>query len=229
MSDSTPVKNGLIPAGAQMMSAMMSPRKRRPHQFVSYSQASQHRSSGSPIFDSSWVESQEVSMKKDSRKRRRKQCLKVLPPQNQPNERTFILSYVTEVDMTGVFTAARRQLTQADMSVLASVDAATEGCRWEVGLRDTPALRRPPFLTKYQALTKEVIMAMMQQRHQKWQQNFHKWQDARKMKFEAVHQHHADVSINYMVIKTERPSYRVQFPRPQVPTIWGGGESASPV
>ena len=133
-----------------------------------------------------------------------------------PDGRTFILSYVTEagLDMTGIFTATRRQLTQADTSVLASVDAATEGCRWEVGLRDPPALRRPPFLTKYQALTKEVIMAMMQQRHQKWQQNFHKLQDARKMKFEAVHQHHGDVSIIYMVIKTERPSYQVQFPRP---------------
>ena len=138
-----------------------------------------------------------------------------------PDGRICILSYVTEagVDMTGVFTAARRQLTQADMLVLASVDAAKEGYRWEVGLRNPPALRRPPFLNKYQALTKEVIMAMMQQRHQRWEQNVHKLQDARKMTFEAVHQHHADVSINYITLKQNGHHTGCDFHVPQVPTI----------
>ena len=117
-----------------------------------------------------------------------------------PDGRTFRVSYVTEagMDMTGVFTAARRRLTQADMSVLASVGAGTEGFMWEVGLRDPPVLRRPPSrITKYQVRTQEEIMTMMQQRQNRWRENAEKLQDARNNRSHALRQHHEDVSIFY--------------------------------
>ena len=67
--------------------------------------------------------------------------------------------YVTEegIDMTEVFTASCRCLTRADMSVLASMDAATEGYRWEVGLRNPRVLMWPPFLKRiHHILTQDM-------------------------------------------------------------------------
>ena len=140
-----------------------------------------------------------------------------------PDGQTCILRYVTEAgaDLTGMFTAARRRLTQAEMMVLAAVEASDDGCRWVVGLRNPPVLRRPPFINR-DRISREMLTINMQERHLKCEMNLQQLQEARKLKFNVLRRHHADVSMNYTVInnlKRKRHHTGCHFHVPHFPTI----------